>query len=1398
MPEHVNRHRILLPALVGLLAIMTAAATSAQAASWSAPESVDEGYFTEPQVAVDAAGDATAVWWGDENNFFGAPVLFGTHRSAGGQWSTPVKIAGDEAVIEKSQLFPRIAMASNGAATVVWSERIRSNAGEFEKVMTAECSAGGTWSAPVELADEGYGAQVSVTPDGAALAVWTTDRGPEALMSASRSAGGQWSTPSTVAQVKSGESVEGLRIAADDASAVVAWSQFSDGEGGPENHLMAVSRSATGPWSSPVDLGVERTGGTSAIAMDGAGDATVVWASGVAKSASHPAGGSWSVPVSISSEKPELTVDETGNGAPTVAVSPQGDVSAAWWSTQWSDEYTKSERVLGVASRSAGKAWSTPEETAVPEAEVENFYPSVDVVLDPEGDAVASWAVHPSEGGVSLWSTSRPAGGSWSTATRVFADPQAGYAIGLQTGTPVAIDASGTATALWVDAVPNQKDILYSATSSNTPAVAITGGPSGVVKANHAIFTFDSGVSGTEYQCELDEGGWKTCTSPQEYTGLADGEHSFSVRSYDAADELGGEPTKVTWTVDTTAPRTTITAGPSGRVEEADVSFSFKASEEGASFACSLDGAAFTPCTSPRAYEPGDGPHTFKVRATDRAGNEEAVPASRSFEVAGGAVCPVSFKGGAHTSSAGARSSGLCGSESMPAPAECPAHAWPERGFGAFVVVAETRAACFHLRKGVYVSSGPVRLNGMLLTLPKGAQISLDYNRNTLETSATGEIKLASWMPSIPIGPLDWQSFRPTFRLGLPFEHQVPISLFAQRVKMPKVELDSDNAGFGAGNGGATRIDMTIEVPSLFGHPTFSQLHGTAEVSNGNGFQWVGEFKDPEKIEIGGGLEFENLTAKLDSLEQSATLGGTVVFPAGAEVTAEIGLTRSGVSTFKLAADDLNKPIGWGFFLQRLHIARGLNVNLTPEGRVTNETLSGGGGGSFGPQLAETGWQGRLAQIFQTRSLISLDGEATLGAATANNPWYMITSGDGKLLNMQIAKAAVELQETGAVTIWGNFSLGLWGWGANFEVPRGEGWYDHPSGTMQLRGLGHLQLPGLAQGGDAEVLVNNYGLTACQTVDSHGRSIPVGERSGFDFAWGGSFGRIKGCDLSKLISPAPGSARVSTAGGPEKIVVPPNTRLFEFEATGEGAAPKIEVSGPHGERVSTPEDESGVQQGGITLVQSAQDDVTDVIVRRPLAGSWTVTPESGSAPLVGVQVAHGLPAPRVKARLTGCPRRCLLHYSAKRIPGQRIVLYEVGAGASRSLGTLKEGAGRLRFRPLVGGSGTRRLVAQVLQYGEPREQLTLARFHVSEPRPPAPRRLRLHRRGTLLTASWARVKGARGYTVTVRLSHRPPLSLNTRATRLALTVGHHSKVAVAVRAVGELRDGRASIARLHG
>jgi hypothetical protein len=88
---------------------------------------------------------------------------------------------------------------------------------------------------------------------------------------------------------------------------------------------------------------------------------------------------------------------------------------------------------------------------------------------------------------------------------------------------------------------------------------------------------------------------------------------------------------------DCTAPQTTIDSGPSGTIAETLASFGFSSSEPGSTFACSLDGAPLGPCSGPgRTHTVAglpEGPHIFRVAATDTGGNADATPAERGFVV---------------------------------------------------------------------------------------------------------------------------------------------------------------------------------------------------------------------------------------------------------------------------------------------------------------------------------------------------------------------------------------------------------------------------------------------------------------------------------------------------------------------------------------------------------------------------------------------------------------------------------------------------------------------------------------------------------------------------------------------------------------------------------------------
>jgi hypothetical protein len=157
-------------------------------------------------------------------------------------------------------------------------------------------------------------------------------------------------------------------------------------------------------------------------------------------------------------------------------------------------------------------------------------------------------------------------------------------------------------------------------------------GPHGFTNSRTAQFDFTGNEAGT-FVCSLD-GVRQACGSGQTYTGLADGTHTFTVAARDTAGNEDPSPASRSFTVDTAPPVTTLNAsGPSGPTSSASATFQFS-SEPDATFTCALNGDE-TPCNSGTKSYNGlpDGTYTFTVAATDRAGNDDGTPATRTFTV---------------------------------------------------------------------------------------------------------------------------------------------------------------------------------------------------------------------------------------------------------------------------------------------------------------------------------------------------------------------------------------------------------------------------------------------------------------------------------------------------------------------------------------------------------------------------------------------------------------------------------------------------------------------------------------------------------------------------------------------------------------------------------------------
>jgi hypothetical protein len=171
------------------------------------------------------------------------------------------------------------------------------------------------------------------------------------------------------------------------------------------------------------------------------------------------------------------------------------------------------------------------------------------------------------------------------------------------------------------------------------PDTVIDSGPSGLTNDATPTFTFHSTESNSTFQCAIDDGAFASCTSPYTTDALSDGEHTFRVRAIDRAGNVDAAPATRTFTVDTTPPETTITSGPTGlwapgKTNDSTPTFTFDSSESGSTFECSVDGGPWQSCSSPYTTpQLPDGQHSFRVRATDPAGNTDPTPAESTFTI---------------------------------------------------------------------------------------------------------------------------------------------------------------------------------------------------------------------------------------------------------------------------------------------------------------------------------------------------------------------------------------------------------------------------------------------------------------------------------------------------------------------------------------------------------------------------------------------------------------------------------------------------------------------------------------------------------------------------------------------------------------------------------------------
>ncbi|MHB1836813.1 MAG: hypothetical protein ACYCXW_17840, partial [Solirubrobacteraceae bacterium] len=375
-----------------------AAVGSALTGSWQAPVTLGEAASTtsssyagpSPRVAIDARGNATAVW----QHYDGSQYTLSAARlsSTTGAWTAPTAIFGNSASSELPDLavdargdtvvgygsdatsYPagapgwtapvsvtsgiepiaQVAIDAHGNAIATWigsHTDINNNVQWLDYV--AAMPAGGAWQAPVALSDgqtTASDARISVDAAGDAAAVWSgTLNGVTIVDARTRPAtSSDWYPVTAISGSAASFQMPDVTVDSN-GDAIALWQQHSGGDTSDVTMQAAVHPAlpANASWEPLTSISSALTGigavqRVTHMAADAQGDVAAVWyGSGAIQAAGHDGGGP-----SLNA----LTIPSTGTAGQALSftVSPL-DVWSALGATNWSfgDGTTSTGQAVG-------------------------------------------------------------------------------------------------------------------------------------------------------------------------------------------------------------------------------------------------------------------------------------------------------------------------------------------------------------------------------------------------------------------------------------------------------------------------------------------------------------------------------------------------------------------------------------------------------------------------------------------------------------------------------------------------------------------------------------------------------------------------------------------------------------------------------------------------------------------------------------------------------------------------------------------------------------------------------------------------------------------------------------------------------------------------------------------
>ena len=643
--------------------------------------------------------------------------------------------------------------------------------------------------------------------------------------------------------------------------------------------------------------------------------------------------------------------------------------------------------------------------------------------------------------------------------------------------------------------------------------------------------------------------------------------------------------------------------------------------------------------------------------------------------------------------------------------------------FGAFVI--DTAEGVFlngtGANKGVVVTRGEVTLNGLRIIPDPGSVLVINPTKLTIDTIGQARAVVSNGTAEVTLfhGEIDrdLKGLQPGSRL-----FEFPVTEFQANVLGFDVAADIPVLMRDDG----VEIPIDIELPPQFGGFTG---HAKLVATRGEGL-----VLDSLNIHIGpvplGALTIESID--LDWRQDSTWRGsGKLSFINGGALDASVEFEGGDFN----GADfnyDVPPPNAIGPFVYLLSVGGGFF--LDPVTIIARAALGAGA-------------------AFQGEAPVKVDGQFTM-KFPSGGPASFLLDGAVELFFVHVADGFLRFITNGYADFGGNARLDVGPIHGSAEV---EGFVDGPTGKFGADLQGDLgacvtipnpfddDFPLCGEVG-ADAAVSNVGFAACAEIEVPD-FIPISSpiTGGLAVRWEdinpfvlySPF--VLTAQLIDAISvpchtteykappPQPAPRSVRRAGGQVIAIeggLPTATILVKAGA----GVPSVSATGPNGETVSAA---NPSQAGFIVEIEGA--DAQWLVLTKPAAGNWTITPDEGSPEISEVLVANGLPEAAVK----GDVEKGRIEYRTKHLAGRQVTFREEGRFGTHLLGTVDDSRGTFKFKPAPGPGGKRRVIAQVERDGLIMDQVPLGSY--TAPGPPKPgkvRGLRAKRRGSSLEVSF--------------------------------------------------------------